>query len=315
MTDAVPPPAEHKWHPRELIVGADGLVRPVWRCVAFLVLAIFLVIVLQTALRVVAPDLPERWGMMVASSVVVAAWLLLSWGVLAALDRRSFRTLGLWFYSAWARELLIGIAIGAGMIAVVVGIQVAFGAVRYAGVSPAPDEALRSAGWLAVMLFIAASLEEILFRGYAFQRLVDSLGRVLAVSLFSVLFGGAHLSNPGATWLSTANTVLAGVLLAVAYLKTRALWLPIGLHWGWNYFMTAVFALPVSGFDFGEKFFGVEFAGPEWLSGGKYGPEGSVVLTMVCVATIVALARSPRVKVSEAMSQAIDSSSSRAELR
>jgi len=118
------------------------------------------------------------------------------------------------------------------------------------------------------------------------------------------LFGFAHLGNPSATPLSTANTVLAGVLLAAAYLKTRALWLPIGLHWAWNFLMGPVLGLPVSGYRLGGLP-GARVSGPEWLTGGTYGPEGSVVLTVVCAVATVWLWRSRSVAPSTAMQQAL----------
>jgi len=90
-------------------------------------------------------------------------------------------------------------------------------------------------------MLLAAVFEEVAFRGYAFQRMVDAAGPIVAAAVFSGLFGALHLSNPSATPLSTANTALAGVLFSLAYLKTRGLWLPIGLHWAWNFTMDRSF--------------------------------------------------------------------------
>ena len=296
-----------RWHPRFLFFGVDGLVRSCWRAVLFIVLALLLIKVVQGLLYTLFMGRSGLVGPFIQSAGFVVVWLLLSWALLAVLDRRSFRALGLWFYSPWAREFAVGIGIGAGMICVVVAIQSAFGVVHYLGVTANPAVAIGNTGRLAAMFFVAAAAEEILFRGYGFQRLVDSVGRVAAIGIFSALFGAVHLNNPSATWLSTINTVLAGVLLAVAYLKTRALWMPIGLHWAWNYCMTAVLSLPVSGFQFGEKLFRVELTGPLWLSGGSYGPEGSVVLTVVGVAAIIFLARTGRVSPSAAMLLVLES--------
>jgi membrane protease YdiL (CAAX protease family) len=288
-------------------IGPDGRVRPIWRVVTFVVLAILLNNVVQGLLFALSAHRAVRAGMFVQSAAIGAAWLLLSWLLLWVLDRRSFRTLGLWFFRGWARELVLGAGIGAGLIIAVVVVQAALGAVRYVGVTANPAAAVRTVGYLAALFLAAAAAEEIAFRGYGFQRLVDATGRVAAIGVFSAVFGLVHLSNPSATLLSTANTVLAGVLLAVAYLKTRALWLPIGLHWGWNFFMNAVLSLPVSGFQFGEQPFRVEMYGPAWLSGGRYGPEGSVVLTVLCVAAIVALARTPRISPSAEMAAILKS--------
>jgi len=308
MTETPLPIPQASQRRYRLLIGPDGLVRPFWRAMAFVLLAEPLIRVVQGVLLTIFQNQPVLLSPFLQSAGFSVAWLLLSWLLLVTLDKRSFRALGLWFYGGWLPEFLIGIGIGAGMICLVVAIEWAFGAIHYDGLTVNLADALRNAGKLAGLLFVAAAAEEILFRGYGFQRFVDSIGSIAAVAGFSVLFGAAHLANPNATWLSTINTILAGVLLAVAYLKTRALWLPIGLHWAWNYFMTAILSLPVSGFQFGEKLFRLETTGPVWLSGGSYGPEGSVVLTVVATAAIIALALSKRITPSPAMELELKSS-------
>ncbi len=228
------------------------------------------------------------------------AIVLQSWFFLSVLDRRSFRTLGLWTYEGWGRELAIGTALGIAMISVVVGIQVATNSLRITGMAEAPPTAIFFVE-TAIFVFLAGAYEEFSFRGYAFQRLVSSFGRIGAIVVFSVLFGLAHWGNPNSSPLAVANTILAGLLLAVAYLKTRGLWLPIGLHWAWNYFLGPVFSLPVSGVRIGHPLFSVQTSGPQWLSGGNYGPEGSIVLTIVCAVGIVGLWKAPWITPSPAM--------------
>src|SRR2546430_16785770 len=108
-----------------------------------------------------------------------------------------------------------------------------------------------------------------------------------------------------ATPLSTANTTLAGVLFSLAYLKTRGLWLPIGLHWAWNFTMGPILSLPVSGMRFGPTLLRSQLTGAKWLTGGAYGPEGGAVTTVVCVAAIFWLARTQRFAPSPAMEEAL----------
>ncbi|HKO03099.1 MAG TPA: CPBP family glutamic-type intramembrane protease, partial [Candidatus Acidoferrales bacterium] len=95
------------------------------------------------------------------------------------------------------------------------------------------------------------------------------------------------------TLLSTLNTALAGLLLATARLRSRALWMPIGLHFAWNLFLGPVFSFPVSGYAFGAAGTSSPPAVPPWLSGGAYGPEGSAALTGILVAAILLLLRLP----------------------
>jgi hypothetical protein len=293
--------------PRRWAFGDDGLIRPIWRALLYLLTGLVVLILLRRLVQGGAKGMPQGWRLAALYALMNACLLAMAWLFLRGFDRRGFRALGLWFYPGWGRESLAGLGIGAGLVtAVVLGLAVTQAA-GYEGMNAAAGVwlgTLASAGFL----LLAAAFEEIVFRGYAFQRLVDSLGKFGAILILSVLFGLGHLSNPSANPLSTANTVLAGVLLSVAYLKTQALWLPIGLHWAWNLMVGPIYSLPVSGVRVGPGLFVAESSGPDWLSGGTYGPEGSVVLTVVCAAAIIWLARTEAVSPSAAMTETLKSS-------
>jgi uncharacterized protein len=138
-----------------------------------------------------------------------------------------------------------------------------------------------------LVLLIASLAEEVAFRGYPFQRLIEALGPTTATILMAIFFGLKHIQNPGATSASTLVTVLSGVLLAVAYLQTRALWVPWGFHFAWNASMALLFGLPVSGLNF-SAVVDSNAIGPTWLTGGDYGPEGSLTAVLVLVTGLVA---------------------------
>jgi hypothetical protein len=127
-----------------------------------------------------------------------------------------------------------------------------------------------------IVLISGALAEEMMFRGYPFQRLEEAIGPVGAIGVFSLLFAVVHLSNPGASPLGLANTVLIGILLALAYLRTRALWLSWGIHFGWNASLGLLFGLPVSGLRLFNVVMRTTAKGPRWLTGGSYGVEASV---------------------------------------
>ena len=213
-----------------IFLSADLRLRPIWRALLFLPLFVLLAIPLVIVSTLVAgPDRVQdnqEVGFIVQGVVLTVAPLLAGWILLRLLDRRSFRTLGLWFYDGWGRELLWGLAGGLGLMSVLVGALVALGQVHLSFASLDARSVLLGLGWNVVVFLGAAAGEEILFRGYPFQRLVESWGAFAAVFVLSALFGWGHLSNPSATPLSTANTVLMGILLALTYLKTRALWFP-----------------------------------------------------------------------------------------
>ena len=187
----------------------------------------------------------------------------------------------------WVRQFALGLAIGAGMICaamagIALGGQLSF-LVSWNG----------RAGELMLLeltvLVTGALMEELMFRGYPFQRLVDGVGPSGAVVIVSVLFGMVHLGNPHASVWGLVNTILVGALLSVAYLRTRSLWLPFGIHFAWNAVLGMAFGLPVSGLtQFAVVVHGMA-RGPRWLTGGAYGIEASALGTLVILLGFVPL--------------------------
>jgi membrane protease YdiL (CAAX protease family) len=239
-----------------------------------------------------ASSLPVPFGWL-ASGLALLFWfsllllpaLLGLYAILTRLlDGRPLGSVGFAFHPRWKNELWTGMIAGTVMMLAVTGAQILLGMVRF---SLAPGTAGRSvvAGVFLLLLFmVAAADEELVFRGYPFQRLVDVVGPVFAVIALSALFGVAHLRNPSQTWVSTLNTTLVGVMLAICYLRTRALWLPLGIHFSWNFVQGFVLGLPVSGVVFPAGVLQAKISGPVWFSGGTYGPEGSIL----CVGVIAA---------------------------
>lgn len=247
---------------------------------------------------------PHRYYSHLFYVLADAALLLVSWAMLARADQRSFRALGMWFYAGWMRESGYGVLLGALLLLTTTAGVMAAGGMHYLGWSQ--NLRLEQFIFAALFLLIAAALEEFSFRGYAFQRLVDAFGPLGAVVTTAAIFGVMHLNNPNQPGpLSFLNTMLAGVLLAVAYLKTRALWLPIALHWSWNFFEGPLVSSRVSGLDFQPRLFRAEIGGPDWLSGGGYGLEASAVLTVACVVAVVWLARTKSIFPSPAMAEVL----------
>lgn len=169
------------------------------------------------------------------------------------------------------RELGMGLALGAALFLATVGILVASGTYRFSGTG---DWAilLKSA---TEMVFVAL-MEEVLFRGVLFRIPERTLGTWAALALSSLIFALAHLPNEGITLLAVANTALAGLVFAAAYLATRRLWLATGAHFAWNFISDGVFSLPTSGHPARGLIQG-QLTGPEWLTGGAYGLEASVI--------------------------------------
>ena len=129
-----------------------------------------------------------------------------------------------------------------------------------------------------MLLAPAALLEEMMFRGVGQVVLARPLGRVRAVVLLSALFSMAHFLNPNGTLLGMFNILLAGVFLGFAFYLPGGIWTAWGAHLGWNATLAALDA-PVSGLPFEIPFIDYSPGGPQWLTGGSFGPEGGLLAT------------------------------------
>lgn len=146
------------------------------------------------------------------------------------------------------------------------------------------------AGAAALFGFMAAAVvvEELLFRGILFRIVEQRLGTWISLALSGLLFGAAHLFNPHATlWTSIAIAVEAGFMLAAVYAATRNLWVPIGVHFGWNFAQGGVFSASVSGTDAPQGLLDGVTSGPLLLSGGEFGPEASAYSVLAGVVVTV----------------------------
>jgi hypothetical protein len=170
-------------------------------------------------------------------------------------------------------------------------VATALGGFRFGVGSSIPSVAFVKTFFGAGVIFvIAAAAEEMLFRGYPLQTMMRALPFLAAVVPSSVLFAYVHLDNPNVSWGFTfVNTTLAGFWLAVAYLRTRSLWFPLGLHWAWNWTMGALLGLPVSGITSLTRapLLRATDNGPAWLTGGAYGIEGGAACTVALIVSTI----------------------------
>ena len=139
--------------------------------------------------------------------------------------------------------------------------------------------------------------EEIISRGILFRLTEEGLGTWIALLVSALFFGFAHISNPGATaWSSLAISIEAGLLFGLLYHVTRSLWWCIGLHAGWNFVQGAVFGIPVSGIQV-DGLLESRLQGPDWLDGGGFGAEASVLTVLTCgVISLLLVRRMLRVR-------------------
>ena len=297
----------------ELFLNRAGRLRSGWRLGIFTLLAVALMVLATSLVRIVyvlawlahsnatlgayLEDVVFR--LLILTSVLLAGLICNHW-----LEGLPWRALGLWFHPHWLRDLWVGSLIGIGSLALAALIAFAFGGVRftisgqeiYGGV-------LQTVFSTALLFIIAALAEESLFRGYPLQTLCRADLAWLAVLLTSVPFAVIHLQNPNATAFSSINTGLAGIWLAAAYLRTRSLWFPLGVHWAWNWAQGSILGLPVSGITnlAAHPVFRAYDHGPAWLTGGSYGLEGGVACTAALVLSTLFIWRTRSVSATDEM--------------
>ncbi len=267
---------------------AKGQVRPIWRFFLSAVLIFLAMVAVNLALGVAFGMLGHHPGFLVAlslSSLMLFPLVLgIFKGLTAVFERKPLGSVGLAFSHGWNHEFGLGLILGTVAILFVAGVEVLLGLGEFHWGSGASGRVLPFGLVVAVMLLVAAANEELVFRGYPFQRLVEATGPVGAVALTSAFFGLVHLGNPSSSSVSTLNTMLVGIPLAVAYLRTRMLWLPVGIHFSWNFVQGFVLGLPVSGFSLPETALQGQVRGATWLTGGNYGPEGGLLASAAILA-------------------------------
>lgn len=213
-----------------------------------------------------------------------------TWLWVRAVERRPFSSLGL-RGSQRARRWARGILIGAGYFGLSLVLLSLGGGLRWVGFAPAGLASTVS--WLiAGFLFflIQGPAEEILARGYLLQTWGARGGVWVGVALSSIVFASGHVLNPDFNPIALLNLVLFGVVMALYALHEGSLWGVFGLHTSWNWFQGNVLGLPVSGVHFGNApLMDLDTAGATWWSGGSFGPEGGLAVTLATVLFILAL--------------------------
>ncbi|HVV63896.1 MAG TPA: CPBP family intramembrane glutamic endopeptidase [Rhizomicrobium sp.] len=210
----------------------------------------------------------------------VLALLVLYWLLVRSMEHRPALELSL----RKAPALIpLGVLVGAGLFASTIAVLALMGVAYVDGF--APERSLVAATNMAILAGVG---EELVFRGALFRICEEMFGTLVALLVSAALFGAIHLANPGATPASGAAIALeAGLLLAACYAAARSLWLPIGLHFGWNFAESGIFGSVVSGNAF-KGLFHTTLSGPETLTGGRFGPEASAVAVAICALAALA---------------------------
>jgi len=261
---------------REFFRDSTGTVRPPWRLLIFAVIAVASLTVINGA----AVPLLSWVFALTQTRVVLYPWVLLASIVLAhvvtfrVLERRGWAVVHLDASAARPRSIGTAAALGGLAVGVPSVVLLAMGWLR-AEPGP-PGSSLAAGASIALFLAPAALWEEMVFRGYAFAVLSEWWGRAATLGATSVVFGLVHLQNEGSSVASVSVVILAGLFLGGVLLVTNSLWAAFAAHLAWNWVLAGAMHSAVSGIPFTTPDYRVVDAGPDWATGGVWGPEGGV---------------------------------------
>jgi membrane protease YdiL (CAAX protease family) len=289
-------------HPSDLFIHpVDRRMTAFWRILFQFLTFASLLIVLQLTL-------PDNLPRLLQHAVPLVAFTASVWIGGRFFDNRNFLDFGLVLDRQWWNELWLGVGIGFVAMGSIFVLFWAFGWLEFtgwgwdrAGLNPFP---------IALMLYMAhmamvGFYEELFSRGYHLKNMMEGYrfgkdisgnrAAVLSLLTSSVIFGLMHAGNPGFKWSALVGITIAGLLLGIPYLMTGRLGYAIGLHFSWNFVQGGLFGFPVSGNPFRESLIQHRVTGPEWLTGGGFGPEAGllphVILVLAGILSIVLLVR------------------------
>lgn len=300
---------------QQVFINPTGRLRSGWRLLVFLLVFAASLFLIGTAMRIayavaiqIVPN--PRLGSYIENVLfrvtflaasLVAAFICTRW-----LEGLPWRAIGLSLHEGWLRDFLIGSAIGIASLALATAIATAGGGLTFTIFRGSLSQVIKTLVFSAVLFVIAALAEEALFRGYPLQTMTRAGLAGLGILITSVAFAGIHIGNPNfKDGLPLLNLVLAGVWFGVAYLRTRSLWFPLGIHWAWNWALGSLFGLPVSGITSIAPYpllRGTDL-GPAWLTGGSFGIEGGIACTAALIVSTIFIWRTKLVSATEEMNR------------
>lgn len=278
-----PIPKHRTWFQKIFVSPDEPRLRAGWRLLVQFLLLLFAYVGLGflSYLVVFSLDgLPPRadllFGILISAVAVTGSIIIAR----RFLDRRTVISLGLQVDKQTLKDILFGVILSGMMIGLVFFLEWAAGWLQvesFAWTGESWLEIIISLGIMLIVFGLVGWYEELLFRGYWLQNLSDGLNLSLGVLLSSFFFSLAHATNSNVSWQTFLGLFLSGLFIALCYLRTRQLWLPIGIHLGWNFFEGIIFGFPVSG-EYTYQLIRQTVSGPDIITGGAFGPEGGLIL-------------------------------------
>lgn len=281
-----------------ILLNGEGKLRSGWRATVFLIFYL----VISSLLIVGAISVVSQFAMgdssrsflplVIPFSLSAATAIVLSLVFGKYLEGLRAGALGLSLNRRAGTDLLLGGVIGS--CAITTGVIIGWAAGSFSlerNFAATANDIASTLGYTFLIFLVGAVSEEVLFRGYLLQTFVREEKAAVGIVFTSLLFALAHGQNPGAGRFSLINTFIAGVWFALAYMKTRNIWFPLGIHLMWNWLQGPIFGINVSGIKElnPHPLLRSTDLGPEWLTGGPYGIEGGAACTAVLIIFILLL--------------------------
>lgn len=204
------------------------------------------------------------------------------------LDKKTISSIGFSFKKSWFKQLCFGFVLGFFIFSAIIFISLIFKFVDFEKIIINRGNVIPQMSWLFFLFIFMAStslIEEMLNRGYILNNLMEYENKWMAILISSGIFSLLHISNPGISILGLINIFLIGILLCQLYFLNKRLWIPIGFHFSWNFFEGCIYGFSVSGVSL-PSLFRFKMSQATWLSGGKLGPEGSIITTILILILI-----------------------------
>jgi uncharacterized protein len=275
--------------------AGEGRIRSFWRLLAqiilFLAILLFLVFAAYIAEIFIkefhSPQITYKTMKRVIENLAELIATVLSLAIAGRwLDRRPFCDFGFHFSRRWWADFAFGLTLGAILMIAIFLFELAVGWVSITGVFVSHGNFTISILVWALIFVSVGIQEELLSRGYQLRNIAEGLNWrfirprtaiVISCIISSLIFGALHLANPHTSIISTANLAIAGLSIALGFILTGELAIPIGMHISWNFFQGNVFGFPVSGMAINSTFIAIRQGGPGAITGGEFGPEAGVI--------------------------------------
>jgi membrane protease YdiL (CAAX protease family) len=274
-----------------------GRLRSGWRLLILMIGLIAIINGLNRLLNLagmpqsIVDDVINPLALMLYGLVDVSAALAVVWIMLLYFENRSLFTIGLPLGYKLTKGFGVGFVLGGLPIGIIVLSVWVFGEVNFNAQMITLEFVLTLTLPALIAILLLAFLEEFILRGYAMQLIAEGAGYWVAITITGIIFGVVHSGNPGANIPGVVNTCINGILLAWLVVRTGSLWIAWGYHVGWNLVSSMVFGLRLSGVMFPGAFIHGELIGPEWITGGEYGFEGSLLAGIIesCILALAVL--------------------------